>query len=148
MSDAQLNKRHEARSAAVQALYQWQHNPDSADAIIAQFMVDHDMEHVSMDYFTSCVRGVINNIDQIDEWIKPYLDRSIHSLDPVELATLRLAAFELSEKFDVPYRVVLNEATELAKKFGAQDGYKYINAILDKLADQLREAEKKNVKGQ
>jgi len=142
------SNRHKARSAALQALYQWQHNPDTADAIITQFMADYDMENVSVDYFTDCVRGVIKNQRQIDEWITPHLDRSLNSLDPIELAALRLATFELSEKFDVPYRVVINEATELAKTFGAQDGYKYINAILDKLASQLREAEKKNVRGE
>lgn len=139
-------KRHEARCAALQALYQWQHNPDTADVIIAQFMANHDMENVSVSYFVDCVRGVIQNQPHIDALISPYLDRSLRSLDPIELAALRLAAFELSEKLDVPYRVVLNEATELTKKFGAQDGYKYINAVLDKLANQLREIEKRHDK--
>lgn len=136
------NKKHEARITVVQALYQWAHNPMPADRLIAEFMVEQDLSEISMSYFTGCVRGVLQELDAIDAAIKPLLDRPFEDLDPIELALLRLGAYELMCKVDVPFRVVLNEATELAKSFGATESHKYINAILDKLAATYRQAEK------
>lgn len=137
-----VNKRHEARCAAVQALYQWQHNPEPANELIKQFMTDHDMKNISVDYFAELVRGVTQHHVELDELYKPYLDRLPSQLTPIELAALRLGTYELRDRLDVPYKVVINEATEVSKKFGPVDAHKYINAVLDKLAGRLRLAEK------
>jgi len=92
-------------------------------------------------YFQSLVKGTLNNIHEIDADITPTLDRDIKDLNPVELAILRISTYELAHQPDVPYRVVINEALELAKSFGAEQGHKYVNAVLDKLAIQLRPSE-------
>ncbi len=135
------NKKHNARACALQAIFQWDANPVPADELIIQFTTDHDMQHVAVNYFVECVRGVVSKSSAIDNLFKDFLDRPVKELTPVELAVLRLATYEMSEKMDVPYRVVINEATELTKEFGSSDGYKFVNAVLDKLAKKLRQTE-------
>lgn len=134
-------KRHKARHYGLQALYQWCMTGADAAEIIAQFRTDYDFSNVDADYFAALVQGGINQAVQLDQQIQPLLDRPLEELDPVEHSLLRLSGYELAERIDVPYKVVINEAVALAKKFGATDGHKFINGVLDKLALQLRQAE-------
>lgn len=133
--------RSKARRSAVQALYQWQVGGQDVSAIHQQFLVEQDMKKVDQEYFKEVLYGVVTNLDDIDEKISPFLDRNINSVDPVERAVLRLGAYELIYKLDVPYRVVINEALEAAKIFGAEQGHRYVNGVLDKVAQQTRELE-------
>lgn len=130
-----------ARSLAMQALYQWHIAGQSLNEIEAQFRVDNDFSGVDGAYFHEILHGVPRLKTELDELIVPCLDRSLEDLDPVELSILRLSTYELRERLDVPYRVAINEGIELAKVFGATDGHKFVNGVLDKLAPKLREAE-------
>lgn len=130
--------RSRARRCIVQALYQWQLTNHDASAIDLQFFLDETEGEVERRYFDSVLREVIEHIDTIDELLTPLLDRPLPEVDPVERAILRLGAGELRYHPEVPYRVVINEAIEIAKLFGAHHGHKYVNGILDRLAEQLR----------
>ncbi|MWV11881.1 transcription antitermination factor NusB [Pseudomonas sp. R-28-1W-6] len=130
-----------ARSLGMQALYQWHMAGQSLNEIEAQFRVDNDFSGVDGAYFHEILTGVATQKTEIDEAIAPCLDRPLEELDPVELAILRLSTWELRNRVDVPYRVVINEGIELAKVFGATDGHKFVNGVLDKLAPTLRAAE-------
>ena len=136
-------KRREARKLATQALYQWHMAQHSLNEIEAQFRVDNDFTDVDGAYFREILHGVPTKKDEIDAALKPCLALALEELDPVELAVLRLSTWELMMRADVPYRVVINEGVELAKVFGATDGHKFVNGVLDKLAPSLREAEVK-----
>ncbi len=127
----------------MQALYQWQHTTPPSDELIQQFLEEQEKDQIDLEYFKTLVKGTIDCIDEIDADIKPTLDRDIKDLNPVELAILRVSTYELAHQPDVPYRVVINEALKLAKTFGADQGYKYVNAILDKLAVKLRASEQR-----
>lgn len=130
-----------ARSFALQALYQWQLNKMAVSEIEIQFTLDHDLSSCDKLYFRELIQGVTSQAARLDGLFEPLLDRSLSELDPIELATLRLGAFELAEKLDVPYRVAINEGVELAKSFGAAESHKYVNGILDKLAQRVRREE-------
>lgn len=137
----QIAARKKARHYAVQALYQW-HMADAEPAQIeAEFRTDYDMTRVDDEYFHELLFGVVGSEGRLRALFEPILDRNYQDLDAVELALLRVGAFELSQRLDIPYKVVINESVSLAKKFGATDSHKYINGILDKLAAQLREPE-------
>ena len=136
-----LAARREARSLSVQALYQWHMAGQAINEIEAQFRVDNDFAKVDGAYFHEILHGVPANKGEIDGLILPCLDRPMGEVDPVELAVLRLSCYELLKRIDVPYRVVINEGIELAKIFGATDGHKFVNGVLDKLAPKLRSAE-------
>jgi transcription antitermination protein NusB len=126
----------------MQALYQWQMAGASPSDIEAEFRVDNDMTHVDLDYFHEVLAQATRRAGELDQQIAGVLhDKAIGELDPVSLALLRMAAYELSARMDVPYKVVINEAVALAKKFGPTDAYKFINGTLDKLASSLRKAE-------
>ncbi|MCH9643605.1 MAG: transcription antitermination factor NusB [Gammaproteobacteria bacterium] len=133
--------RRQSRCFAMQALYQWQVNPVPLEELIRHLQEEDDFSRCDIDYFKELLMGSVNHIAQIDEAMSPCLDRSIDELNPVELAALRVAIFELMHRLDVPYRVVINEALEIVKQFGSDQGHKYVNAVLDKLAPKLREAE-------
>ncbi len=133
--------RHKARSLAVQALYEWSLSGREIYSIESQFLAEQNLKRVDVKYFRALLQGVTEQIETIDQEIKPFLNRSLESLTPVELAVLRLAVFELAHRPDIPYRVVINEALELSKQFGAEDGFKFVNGILDKVAKKLRVAE-------
>ncbi|PJE79462.1 N utilization substance protein B [invertebrate metagenome] len=133
--------RRRARQMALQALYQWHISHNSIGDIESQFCANNNMEKVDTPYFHVLLHGIPSQVTQLDETMQPVLDRPLTQLDPVELATLRIGCYELLHQKDVPYRVVINEAIELAKRFGAQDSHRYINGILDKLAPQLRQEE-------
>lgn len=127
-----------ARRFAMQALYQWHLTQEDFSAIQAKFLAQEEMVSVDTAYFLLLVQGVLKGRDAIDNHLIPFLDRPLKELDLVELAILRLGAYELLECPEVPYKVVLNESIELAKMFGATDSYKYINSILHLLAKKNR----------
>lgn len=133
--------RHKARRAAVQALYQWQLTQQEPGEIEDHFILDHEMSDVDIDYFHLLIREIPLHRHELDDHIIPNLDRDLSEVDPVELACLRIGAYELEFCLEIPYRVILNEAVELSKTFGAEHGYKYVNAILDRVASTLRAQE-------
>jgi N utilization substance protein B len=136
--------RRKARHFAMQALYQWEMAGANLSKIEVEFLTDNDMTHVDTEYFRDILRGVPKDLDQLDEMLEPCLSRGIHEVTPVEKAILRLAAYELVHRIDVPYRVVINESVELSKKFGATESHKFINGALDQLAQNVRVVEIKN----
>lgn len=133
--------RRRARSLTVQALYQWQITGDDPGEIVVQFLEVRDTAEADVDYFRDLMRGVPTRIDAIDAAIEPLLERSLALVDPVERAVLRLACFELHERWEVPARVVIDEAIELAKRFGAEQGHRFVNGVVDRLAHELRARE-------
>lgn len=130
-----------ARERAMQALYQWQLSGQEPADIDKQFMEDQDMKGVDRKYFSELLREIPRQLAELDAHGEEVLDRGIEQVDPVERAILRIGIYELKNRIDIPYRVVINEMVELAKVFGAEQGHKYINGILDKLAQQLRSVE-------
>lgn len=131
-------ERRRARQFSVQAVYQWQITGATFAQIIDQFAVDQDLSKTDVPYFKELLSGVINRVDTLDEKLAPYLSRNIKDVDMVDLAILRLAMFELSYRTDVPHKVVLNEAIELAKDFATDESYKFVNGVLDKALRSLK----------
>ena len=128
-----------ARRAAVQALYQWFLTEQPMTEIIDEFERDRkELKKADADYFRDILRGNAANSNEIRDALAPFLDRALHELDPVTRAVLYLGVYELKYQPGLPLRVVLNESVELARMFGAEDSYKYINGVLDKAAQQLR----------
>ncbi|HEY8586234.1 MAG TPA: transcription antitermination factor NusB [Rhodanobacter sp.] len=138
-----LQARSRARRRALQALYAWQMSGSHMDAVIEQFRHEQDMEVADLEYFEDLLRGVEKNADALDDVLRPHIDRDVAQIDPIERAALRMAAYELKFRPDVPYRVVINEAIEVTKRFGADHGHSYVNGVLDKLAGELRAVEKR-----
>jgi N utilization substance protein B len=136
-----LAARSRARRRALQATYAWQVSGTDMRGIIEQFKHEQEMEIADLDYFEDLLVNIEKHCKELDEAIKPHLDRAIESVDPIERAVLRLGAYELIHRLDVPYRVVINEAIETTKRFGADFGHTYVNGVLDKLARQVRGAE-------
>ena len=135
--------RRNARELALQALYQWLLNGDGVEALLAQAAEKEDYARTDQAFLRALLRGVIERAPQLEEAVQPFLDRPAGQLSPIERALLLMAAYELTISLDVPYRVVINEAVELAKAYGGTDGYKYVNGVLDKLAAQVRHSEVK-----
>ena len=138
-----ISPRRRARECAVQALYSWSISQNSAEEIELAFVTDafageDEIEaKVYMPYFRKLFRGTVANIKAVDASIRPYLDRDENEVDPIERSVLRMSAYELQFELDAPYKVVINEAIEVARAFGSDDSHKYINSILDKLAPAL-----------
>ncbi len=132
-----VSPRRRARECAVQALYSWYISQNSIEQVELAFVTDQDMQGVDMPYFRKLLRGTVENVDAIDDILRPYLDRADNELDPIERTILRLAGYELKFELDVPYKVAINEAIEVAKVFGSDDSHKYVNGVLDKLAPAL-----------
>lgn len=130
-----------ARKLAVQALYQWLMSGSELCEIEAQFRVANNMEKVDSAYFCRLLHGVPAHLKTLEEAITPFLDRPIEGLNPIELTVLRLSAFELFNCPEIPYRVVLNESVSLTKEFGSQDGFRYVNGVLNNLAKIVRSVE-------
>ena len=139
--DIKPAKRHKARRYAVQAIYHWQLTQDDAQSVIDFMLPDVNQNKTDMVYFDELVRNIPVHITAIDAAIEPHLDRDLDGVDPVERAILRIATYELQTYLDIPYRVVINEAIEQAKTFGAEEGHKYVNGVLDKIAAVVREIE-------
>lgn len=135
-----IAQRKKSRTLLVQALYQWQISDYPVNAIEAQYRADNTGK-IDWDYFHEIFTGVTSTAESLDESFSPLLDRDLSQLNPIELAILRIGTFELKNRIEIPYRVVINEAIELAKKFGATDSHKYVNGVLDKLAQQNRQVE-------
>ena len=132
------NSRRRAREIALQALYQWLVNECSADVLLAQFKEQKDFAKADQALVETLLRGVTGDAEGLRNCFTPYLDRPVKELSPVEHALLLLATCELRDHPETPYKVVINEAIELAKSFGGTDGHKYVNGVLDKLAAELR----------
>tara|TARA_Y100001935_G_scaffold244159_1_gene236319 strand:+ start:5384 stop:5821 length:438 start_codon:yes stop_codon:yes gene_type:complete len=137
--------RSKARFLAVQAIYQWQMTKQDTNEIIDYLYSNIDKEKVDYDYFQILVKGVLTEFSMLDSYILPHIDRSIDSIDPVERAILRLGAYELIVRIEIPFKVVINEAIEMAKVFGAEQGHKFINGALDKLAKDLNSSKEPRV---
>jgi N utilization substance protein B len=135
--------RRKARRFTVQALYQWQMTGANIGEIETQFRVDNDMRKTDVAYFHELLHEIPKCVNELDGIFKPLLDREIKDLDRVELAILRIGTYELSKRPDVPFKVAINEGIELAKYFGATESHKYVNGILDKVAQRLRVLELK-----
>ncbi|SEI88175.1 N utilization substance protein B [Allopseudospirillum japonicum] len=157
MSQKKTNRaqqRHNARQLIVQALYQWKLTSASLgqielqirgavpdDSLEAHEDIAQTVRHADLAYFSEVLHIIPKECASLDALILPYLDRSLNDLDPIELAILRLGTYEMSRRLDVPYRVIINEGVELAKSFGGTDSHKYINGVLDRLAQQVRSQE-------
>ncbi len=133
--------RSQARKAVIQALYQWQLAEQNIGEIEKQFREERGESKIDFDYFSEILHAVPAQLDELDGLIKPLVDRRMEEINPVELAILRMAVYELKIRLDIPYRVVINEAVELTKQFGADQGFKFVNGVLDKLSKTLRKAE-------
>lgn len=133
--------RQESRRLLLQALYERQLSSNPVAGIEAKFMAENDLASFDTTYFHEIIHGISQNAKVIDEAFEPLLDRRLQDLDPIELSILRLACYELKFRIDVPYRVVINEAIDLAKSFGGTDGHKFVNGVVDKLAARLRAEE-------
>jgi transcription antitermination protein NusB len=133
--------RRRSREFALQGLYQWQ-LAGTDPATIAQQLADaRGFEKIDAEYFETLLSGAVGAAGALERDIAPLLDREFSRLSPVERGILLLAGYELKHRPEVPYRVIINEAVELAKSYGGTDGHKYVNGVLDKLAAQLRAAE-------
>lgn len=130
-----------ARRAAVQALYQWQMARQNLSDIESQFLLEHDLRKAELPYFQELLHQIPAQLDEIEKGLAPVLDRPLVEIDPVECAILRIGAYELRCHPEIPCRVIINEAVELAKRFGGELGYKYVNGVLDKVARALRPGE-------
>ena len=134
--------RRKARHYAMQALYQWKMSASALNVIEAEFYADNDMSKADTEYFRELLHSVPARLEEVDNLYTQYLEaRDANELDPVTQALLRMATYELMARIDVPYKVVINEAVSLAKKFGATDSHKFVNGVLDKVAAQVREVE-------
>ena len=133
--------RSRSRRRALQALYAWQMANSPINQVIEQFRNEQDMEIADLEYFEALVRGVVAHAGELDAVLVKFLDRTMEQVDPIERAVLRIAGFELAHRLDVPYRVVINEAIETTKRFGAEHGHTYVNGVLDRAAAEWRGAE-------
>jgi transcription antitermination protein NusB len=127
-----------ARKLALQALYRWQLNACPWQDLVQEFGDAEDMPRADAEYFRSLVEGVWRAREELDARLASLADREPHLLDPIERAVLLIGLYELTARPEVPYRVAINEAVMLAKRFGATDGHKFVNAVLDRAARELR----------
>jgi transcription antitermination protein NusB len=127
-----------ARKLAMQALYRWQINASPWQDVLTEFAAEEDMRKADRGYFNKLVTDICGSSEALDATLAAHMDRKPGELDPVERAVLWVGAHELKNAPDVPYRVVINEAVGLAKRFGATDGHKFVNAVLDAAARELR----------
>ena len=130
--------RRKARALAVQAIYSWQLSQNLVTDIEQQMLLDNDVAKVDVQYFKELLLGVVEHHKDIDVILMPYTERPFEEIDQIEKAILRLSAFELKYRVDVPYKVAMNEGIELAKKFGADDSHRFVNGVLDKALKNLR----------
>jgi transcription antitermination protein NusB len=133
--------RRRSREFAMQGLYQWQLAGADAATIESQMAKAKGFDKIDRPYFSSLLEGAIREAERLEATLQPFLDRKCAELSPIERAILFIAAYELENQADIPYRVVINEAVELAKSYGGTDGFKYVNGVLDKLAADKRPLE-------
>jgi N utilization substance protein B len=135
------NSRRRSREFALQGLYQWQLSRTDPSTISKQLAEAKGFDKLDAEYFFALLEGAVRGAGELEEALAPCLERSFASLSPIERGILLLAGYELMHRPDVPYRVVINEAVELAKEYGGTDGHKFVNGVLDKLAARARPAE-------
>jgi N utilization substance protein B len=135
------SSRRRSRELALQGLYQWQLAGKDPVMIAAELAETQDFDKSDVGYFRTLLNGAIANATQLEADMTPFLDRAVAELSPIERGILLLGGYELMREPEVPYRVVINEAVELAKVYGGTDGHKFVNGVLDKLAGRLREVE-------
>ncbi|MBT0585819.1 transcription antitermination factor NusB [Alteromonas oceanisediminis] len=135
--------RRKSRELALQGVYSWQLSNNDVEQIELMLATTNDMKSVDMSFFQMLLRGAVTRSEELDAQIKPYLGRLPEELDPIEKAILRIATFELVQCMETPYKVIINEAIEVAKSYGAQDSHKFINGVLDKAVKTLRKHERK-----
>ncbi|GLX77568.1 N utilization substance protein B [Thalassotalea insulae] len=133
--------RRKARELAVQAVYSWQMSENSVADVEAHFLTENAKRRFEIEYFQKLFRGVTSQVSSLDAAIEPHVARPLDEIDHIEKAILRVAVFELSDCADVPYRVIINEAIELAKLFAADDSHKFVNGVLDKTIKLIRPQE-------
>ena len=137
----QFAPRSRARRRALQAVYQWQMTGQETNNILVQFREAQDFSGVDVEFFEQLLRGVVSEAEALDAALQPYLDRPMAEVDVMERVVLRMGAWELLHCPEVPYKVVLDEAVDLAHRFGSEQGHSYVNAVLDKAAKKLRAVE-------
>ena len=137
MSQAKTN----ARKCAVQALYQWQMSGESLTRIETYFLEEEHLKGAQKTYFSELFHGVPKQLNAIDAALAEFVDRPVEKIDPVERAILRIGVYELMNRLETPYKVIINEGVNLAKDFGAEGSHKYINGILDKVSQKHRSVE-------
>lgn len=130
--------RRKARGLAVQAIYSWQMSQNHVSDIEQQMLLDNDVSKIDVEFFREILRGVAAHYKELDTALAPYTERPYEEVDHIERAILRVTAFELKFRVDVPYKVAINEGIELAKKFGADDSHRFVNGVLDKAVKDLR----------
>ncbi len=133
--------RRNAREYALQAMYQWQISGTALADLEYQFLTREIRKKTDLEYFKELMHAIPKEHDNLDAVISPYLSRPLADLDPIELAILRIGTYELVNRLDIPYRVSINEALELTKKFGSIEGFKFVNGVLDQVAKKLRALE-------
>jgi N utilization substance protein B len=126
--------RRRSREFGLQAIYQWQLAQQSTHELEQQYELAEGFDKADAELFKALIAGVVQDADTLSEAMSPYLDRAWAEVSPVERAVLLIAGYELSRMPETPYRVIINEAIELAKSFGGTDGHKYVNGVLDKFA--------------
>ncbi|MCK5334734.1 MAG: transcription antitermination factor NusB [Gammaproteobacteria bacterium] len=136
-----VKQRSLARRRAMQAIYQWQMAGNDLKDIENQYLTQQDMSKVDVEYFIELMHKVPLSIDELDAAVEKYMESSMEKTDPIERAIIRLAVYELKNRLDVPYKVVINEAIILAKAFGGDNSHTFVNGIVDKAALELRKAE-------
>lgn len=141
MDNQFIKGKRRARILALQALYQWLMSGCDLFEIEAQFRVANNMDKVDGEYFSRLLHGVPKHVGELEDALTPFLDRPVQGLNPIELTVLRIGAFELFHCPEIPYKVVLDESITLAKRFGSQDGHRYVNGVLNNLARQTRVVE-------
>lgn len=137
-----LSLRKKARKLVMQGLYQWQVSQNSPADVQSYIMEFNDPETFDITYFNEIFLGTIDSLEAVDKIIGQHTSRPIHEISPVDLAILRLSAFELLTRLDIPYRVVISEALDLSKEFGANDAFKFVNGVLDQISIEKRAVER------
>ena len=141
MEKGSISGKRRARKLALQALYQWLMAGSDLQEIEDQFRMVNNMAKVDTDYFCRLLYGIPKHLVELETQIAPFLDRKLGELNPIELTTLRIGCFELLYCPEIPYKVVLDESISLTKDFGSQDGHRYVNGVLNNVAQQARKLE-------
>ena len=137
------SKRRKGRRYAVQGIYQWQLTDNDPASIYESMLVDVNLNKTDLPYMEELITKIPVHIEEIDETLEPKLSRKLSEVDLVERAILRIAVYELIKHPEIPYKVVINEAIEQAKTFGAEDGHKFVNGVLDRVCEDVRSVEVK-----
>ena len=135
------SQRHRAREAVIQALYQWELSGYPMTQVAAMFRADNDLKRADITFFHAALTAIDQTHQDLVDSLKPHLSREFSELTPIERNILLLGAYELSSRIDIPFKVVISEAVALSKKFGATDGHKFVNGVLDQLAANARAIE-------